>query len=44
MSSLTIVNVSVYFAAAGGEPAVIEVYIQVLRTEMVLIIWHKIFL
>ena len=29
---LKIINISVYFAAANGQPAMIEVYIQVLRT------------
>ena len=31
MSFLKIINISVYFAAADGEPAMIEVYIQVLH-------------
>ena len=37
MSSLKIINISVYFAAADGEPAIIEVFIQVLRIGTIML-------
>ena len=37
MNSFKIMNISVYFAAADGEPAIIEVYIKVLRIGTILL-------